>query len=84
MVVKRNGRFTTIEMEMAESRAEGYAPYPLINAKPDRMKICPVCLKNQPIAEFLIESSVLRTVIVKDVYAAPCAAVSEFCRSCET
>ncbi len=83
-IIKRGDYFTTYEMEHAE-RFPWLEPLPPFNASPDRMKICPICMRNQPIAEFLIESNLLRTALIhRGAFATDVADVSEFCRSCET
>ncbi len=83
-IVKRDGYFSTHEMENAE-RFPWLEPLPPFNADPDRMKLCPICLKSQPIAEFLIPSNLLRTVGIKrGDYVTEVAEVSEYCRTCET
>ncbi len=88
-VIKRRGYFTTEDIERAEQLSDWREPLPYINARPERIKLCPICLKPQPISEFLIESDKLRTVIrfsrtPEEEVAWPCAEVEEFCRSCET
>lgn len=87
VVIKRNGYFTTREMEFAENEAPRFAARPCINGKPDRMKICPICLRNHPILEFLLPSATLRTVTLfhrtaGEEFAYPCADVSEICSKC--
>lgn len=86
-VIKRDGRFTTQDIENAEQVSEWQEPRPLINARPERMKICPLCYVAQPIAEFIIESDVLRTCVLfvrsaNEDFAFPCADISEYCLSC--
>lgn len=58
-----------------------------VNARPDRMKICPICARSLPIAEFLYgPETPARTVARRtpngDEIAYVCADVAEFCQQC--
>lgn len=57
------------------------------NARPSRWKLCAVCLRHQPIAEFLIEGTPLRTVIKQaptgEEFAYLAADVREWCKHCD-
>ena len=82
-VVKRqDGVFTVRDMEQAEGLIPWREAPPSINAKPERMKICPICIKRQSIAEFLnYDAPLLRTVARLD-FSFVCAEIFEYCRTC--
>jgi hypothetical protein len=86
-VVKRTGYFTTFDIERAEGQVPWNSPRPYMNAKPNRMKICPICGMRRRIAEFLVDSTELRTVIVfheiaQEEFCIPVADVREWCATC--
>lgn len=88
--VGTNGSFTTHDIENAEAESRAFPSPParqMINARPERWKICPICFKMQPIAEFLLPTVELRTVILfhreaLEDFAYPCADISEVCKKC--
>lgn len=71
------GEYCTYEMKFS-AREPWQDPKPLPNAPPWRIKFCPVCHKNLPIAEFVMENAPLRTA-----YSYVVATIREWCKSCD-
>ena len=83
----RDGSLTCHDMMLAESQAMGWGEgFPLMNAKPDRWKLCPRCMTSLPIDDFIIPSDSLRTAYKIDrmgnQVAIPVADVAERCVTC--
>ena len=85
LIRKRDGSYETLDLKDRETFPWG-EPLPLLNAHPDRWKLCPACYQSKPIAEFLIETDALRTYYKIDSYgsetAIPVADVAERCKTC--
>ena len=80
-----DGSFSSLEM--ANGYRKEWGTSPALNARPGRMKRCPVCDLRQPISEFLFDGGPVRTLerplANGDVWAYVCADVREWCRACD-
>jgi hypothetical protein len=83
-VIKIDGYFSSWDLEQ-QDRME-WRNYGLINARPERIKLCPICYRRLPIAEFLIDDQIHTLVKPShsggEEFAYLCANISEYCRSC--
>jgi hypothetical protein len=81
-----DGSFTSQEM-MHQPRIPWLHDISPINARPDRVKFCPICYRSKPIADFLLPPGPLRTVAkfspTGEPFAYVAADVSEYCKQCK-
>lgn len=76
-----DGTLTVADIEYQTKIPWGEPPAPL-NARPDRIKMCVLCLRHLPIAQFVIQDGPLRTLL-RGEFAYVLADIRTWCDLCD-